>query len=56
MSTTAKDPETLERDYQRRKAEIRIDESLSWEKKELKVRELGKRYDRERKLVELEEA
>ena len=52
MDTTTKDLEALERDYQERKAEIRADTSLSWEKKELKVRELGKAYDRERKQLE----
>jgi hypothetical protein len=42
----AKDPEALEAEYRQRVREIRADPSLSWEKKELKVRDLGKEYDR----------
>jgi hypothetical protein len=49
---TAKDLEALEHDYQERKAKIRADRSLSWEKKELAVRQLGLQYDRARKEAE----
>jgi hypothetical protein len=48
MSTVA-EMEALERDYQKRKAEIRADASLSWEKRELKIRELGLEYDQARR-------
>jgi hypothetical protein len=49
MTTAAKEMEALERDYRRRVAEIRADASLSWEKRELKIRELGLEYDQRRK-------
>jgi hypothetical protein len=55
MDTTAtRDLEALERDYLKRKAEIRSDETLSYEKKELAVRRLGLEYDRRRKEAEEE--
>ena len=44
--------EGLDRDYQKRKAEIRRDDSISWEKKELAIRQLGKEYDKARKEAE----
>jgi hypothetical protein len=49
MDTKTRD---LEREYQERKAQIRADSSLSWEKRELKIRELGLRFDKERKQLE----
>jgi hypothetical protein len=59
MDTTTKDVEArasifeaLEREYRERKAEIRADETLSWEKKELAVRQLGLEYDQARKEAE----
>ena len=52
MDTTTKDLEALERDYQERKAEIRADTSLSWEKKELQVKALGEEFYRARKEME----
>ncbi len=52
MDTTAKDPQTLERGYLERKAQIRADSSLSWEKKELAIRQLGKEYDKARRQTE----
>jgi len=39
-------PEQLESEYQERKRQIRADKSLSWEKKELAIKELGERYYR----------
>jgi hypothetical protein len=51
-TTAARDLERLEHSYRERKAQIRADSSLSWEKKELAVRRLGKEYDRERKQAE----
>ena len=52
MTTTAKDLEALERDYRAKVAKIRADNSLSWEQKERKVRELGLEYGRVRKELE----
>ncbi len=52
MDTTARDLNRLEADYRERKAKIRSDESLSWEKKELAVRQFGKEYDKARKELE----
>ena len=52
MSTTTKDLEALERDFEGRKAEIRADETLSWEARERRIRELGLRFDKERKELE----
>jgi hypothetical protein len=52
MNNKARDLETLERDYQERKAQIRADNSLSWEKKEQAIRELGLRFDKDRNQLE----
>jgi hypothetical protein len=53
MSTaTTKDLEELSSDYKRKVAEIRADDSLSWEKQVLRIRELGLRYDAERRKIE----
>jgi hypothetical protein len=41
--------EALERDYHQSRAKIWGDDSLSWEKKSLRVRQLGLAYDRARK-------
>jgi hypothetical protein len=49
MDTTTRDLERLEAEYRARVAAVRADESLSWEKQELKVRELGLKYDRARR-------
>jgi hypothetical protein len=38
----------LEAAYRKRRAEIRSDPSLSWEKKELAIRRLGEEYDKAR--------
>jgi hypothetical protein len=46
--------EALVKEHRRRVAEVRADNSLSWEKRELKIRELGLKFDMERR--ELEEA
>ena len=52
MSKTAKHPEDLEADYLKRKADIRADAGLSWEKKELAIKALGDEYYRARKEME----
>jgi hypothetical protein len=39
-------PEQLEAEYLKRKAAIRADKTLSWEKQELKIRELGLKHRR----------
>ncbi len=47
--------EALERlvvEHRRRVAEVRADEALSWEKKELAIRRLGQEYDKTRKQVQ----
>jgi hypothetical protein len=44
--------EDLEQEYKRKVAEVRSDNSLSWERKERQVRELGLRYDQQRKVEE----
>ncbi len=50
MSPTAtKALEKLEREFARKWLEIRADPELSWERKKLKIREFGLKYDRERK-------
>jgi hypothetical protein len=41
--------EYLERNYRLAKAKVWDDPSLSWEKKSLRVRQLGLAYDRARK-------
>jgi hypothetical protein len=46
---TKNKPEDLKREYRRQVAEVRADGSLSWEKRERQVRELGLRYDQVRK-------
>jgi hypothetical protein len=56
---TKKAKDRLEAEYRQRVWEIRADSSLSWEKKELKVRDLGEEeeYDREnRRSQQAEEA
>jgi hypothetical protein len=52
MDTTTRDLEALERDYQERKAQIRADTSLSWEKRELAIRRLGLQYDKTRRKLD----
>jgi hypothetical protein len=52
MSTTAEALERLEQEYKHKRAEVRSDNSLSWEKKERTVRELGLEYDRARKQLQ----
>ena len=54
MSKQPKTLEELEAEYRRRKLAIREEPGLSWEKKELAVKELGDEYYRHRR--ELEEA
>jgi hypothetical protein len=44
--------EDLEIEYRRRVAEIRMAPGLSWEKREKTIRELGLRYDRERRKLQ----
>ncbi len=44
--------ERLVREYRERKAQIRADESLSWEKRELVIKKLGEEYHRARKEME----
>ncbi len=44
--------ERLVREHRRRVAEDRADDSLSWEKKERQIRELGLSYYRDRKEIE----
>ena len=56
MNAQAKTLEELEAQYRRRKLEIRADETLSWEKKELAIKALGERYYRERRQLEGEAA
>ena len=56
MNAQAKTLEELKAQYRRRKLEIRADETLSWEKKERQVKELGDRYYRERRQLEEEAA
>jgi hypothetical protein len=57
MSKKSQDPgEALEADYRAKVAAVRADDSLSWEKKELKVRDLGEKYDRARRSQQAEEA
>ena len=54
MSKTAKTLEELEAQYLKHKAEIRSDETLSWEKQELSIRQLGDEYYRRRRELEEE--
>ncbi len=46
----------MEAKYRTRVAQIRADESLSWEKKERQIRELGLAHNRARKQAEQEAA
>ena len=48
--------ERLVREYRERKAQIRSDESLSWEKRELAIKQLGDRHYRECRKLEEEAA
>jgi hypothetical protein len=53
MNTEA--AKTLERlvvEHRRRVAEIRADSSLSWEKQVCQIRELGLKFDKDRKEIE----
>jgi hypothetical protein len=52
-TTATRDPEA---DYQRKKAEIRADASLSWEAKERQIRELGLEFDKARREREASDA
>jgi hypothetical protein len=52
MSTRAKTLEEPEAEYRWRKLAVREDPSLSWEKKELKVKTLGDECHRARKEME----
>ena len=56
MSKQTKTLEELEREYRRRKLAIREDPGLSWEKKELAVKQLGDEYYRRRRELEGEAA
>jgi hypothetical protein len=51
MSETT--PETLRAEYAEQVRRVRSDETLSWEKRELRIRQLGQQLDR--RLKELEE-
>jgi hypothetical protein len=46
------EPERLEADYIKRKAKLRANPALSYEKKELAVRRLGLEYDEARRKLE----
>jgi lipase chaperone LimK len=52
MDTKAKDLEHLERDYWERKAQIRADNSLSWEKQEKAIKALSDEYHARRRELE----
>ena len=52
MSKQTKTLEELEREYRRRKLAIREDPGLSWEKRELQVKQLGEEYHRARREME----
>ena len=54
MSKATKTPDQLEAEYLARKAQIRSDESLSWEKRELAIKALTDEHHRA--LKEMEEA
>ncbi len=47
-----KTPEQLEAEYRRRKLAIREEQGLSWEKRELRIKQLGDDYYRARKEME----
>jgi hypothetical protein len=53
MDTTAtRELEALETEYLKRTAEIRADGSLSYEKKELRIKALGDEYNARRRKLE----
>jgi hypothetical protein len=52
MKRTAKTPDQLEAEYRRRKLAIREDSELSWEKKELAIKQLGEEHHRARREME----
>ena len=52
MSKASRSPDQLEAEYLERKAAIRADETLSWEKKELQIKALEEEYHRARKEME----
>ncbi len=56
MGGEVRRPDELEAEYLKRKAAIRAEETLSWEKKELAVKQLGDEYYRARKEAEMEAA
>ena len=56
MSGEVRGPDELKAEYRKRKAAVRADETLSWEKKELAVKQLGDEYYRPRKEAEMEAA
>ncbi len=58
MSSASKtrELERLEAEYRARKATIRVDPAMSWEKKELAIRRLGDEYYRARTEIEKEDA
>ena len=41
MTRTVRRPDQLEAEYLKRKTQIRADQTLSWEKKELAIKRLG---------------
>jgi hypothetical protein len=55
MDTKTK-AEDLEQLYRERVAEVRSDNFLSWEKKERQIRELGLKFDEDRKQLQEEAA
>ena len=52
MTRTASRPDQLEAEYLQRKSQIRADDTLRWEKKELAIKALGEEYHRARKEME----
>jgi hypothetical protein len=52
MSAEVRRPDELEAKYLKRKAAIRADESLSWEEKELTIKQLGDEHYRARRQLE----
>jgi len=51
--TKAEDLERLVVEHRRKVNEVRADDSLSWEKKERAIRELGLKFDKDRKELEV---
>ena len=49
MSKTVRNLDQLEAEYLERKAKIRAEEGLSWEKRELAIKQLGDEHHRARK-------